>query len=552
MLAGQMNRMNEEKELPKGWVWTTVSKIGKTITGNTPSTSRPEFYGGNIPFFKPSDLGVGYALNKAETTLTEAGAISARVLPAHSVLVTCIGATIGKTGFSKVAGATNQQINALVPNDAIVLPQYAYFAFISPVLFHQILENASSTTLPILNKSKFEALEFPLPPLPEQRRIVAKLEELFSRLDAGVAAVRQTQKQLKRYRQSVLHAAVTGELTRAWRETHPQPAETGAALLARIRAERRAQWEASQVAKRGGQMALGEGWKKKYEEPAAVDTSELLELPEGWIWASTEQLCTTVASGSTPTSEELFEGQGEVPFLKVYNLTKTGKLDFSIKPTYIRQAVHNALLNRSKTYPGDVLMNIVGPPLGKISLVPTDHPEWNINQAIVVFRASSGYSNRFLLTCLLTETILKWILKTAKNTTSQVNLSVTMCRQIPLPVPPLAEQAEIVAEAERRLSTIDALEQTLADELKRAERLRQSLLHRAFTGRLVPQDATDEPASELLARLRGLAAQAPLRKGKEQAEAGTGEAKRRGHKPKGTAEAPDVSLPAGTQISLAL
>ncbi|HET9501892.1 MAG TPA: restriction endonuclease subunit S [Hymenobacter sp.] len=332
---------------------------------------------------------------------------------------------------------------------------------------------------------------------------MAKLEELFSKLDAGVAAVRRTQALLKRYRQSVLHAAVTGELTRAWREAHPPaPAETGAALLQRIRAERRAQWEAAQVAKRGGQLPLGEGWKAKYAEPEAVDTVGLPELPEGWVWATSEQLCSSVASGSTPKPEELFADKGEIPFLKVYNLTKTGHLDFTNKPTFVREQIHNGQLNRSRVNPGDVLINIVGPPLGKVSIVPDEYPEWNINQAIVAFKAVTGYSNKFLLVSLLTETIMNWLLRTAKTTTSQVNLSVTVCRQLPLPLPSEAEQAEIVAEVERRLTVLDALSLTLADELRRAERLRQSILHRAFTGRLVPQEATDEPAAALLARLR--------------------------------------------------
>ncbi|WP_071885036.1 restriction endonuclease subunit S [Hymenobacter sp. DG25B] len=257
-------------------------------------------------------------------------------------------------------------------------------------------------------------------------------------------------------------------------------------------------------------------------------------MPEGWVWATAEQICTFITKGSTPDKNELFADQGEVPFIKVYNLTKTGKLDFTINPTYVRFKTHNSLLNRSKAYPGDVLINIVGPPLGKVAIVPDDHPEWNINQAIAAFNPLPSYSNRFLLTSLLTETIMKWLLKQANTTTSQVNLTLAMCRQLPLPVPPLAEQAEIVAEAERRLSTIDALEHTLADELKRAERLRQSLLHRAFTGRLVPQDATDEPASALLARLT---AQVTSPKKGEGPASGGG---KRGRKPKA----------AGTQIGL--
>ena len=145
---------------------------------------------------------------------------------------------------------------------------------------------------------------------------MAKLEELFSKLDAGVAAMRRTQALLKRYRQSVLHAAVTGELTRAWREAHPTaPAVTGAALLQHIRAERRAQWEAAQVAKRGGQLPLGDGWKSRYVEPEAVDAAGLPELPEGWAWARLAQVA-DVGTGATPLkSNPLYHHEGTVPWV---------------------------------------------------------------------------------------------------------------------------------------------------------------------------------------------------------------------------------------------
>jgi len=509
--------MEEKQELPQGWVWTTVGQIGKAVTGNTPSTSKPEFYGGNIPFFKPSDLGHGYSLTEAETNLTEAGARSARVLPAESILVTCIGATIGKTGFAKVAGTTNQQINALVPDTSIVFPQFGYFAFISPILFRQVIGNASSTTLPILNKSKFEALKFPLPPLPEQRRIVAKLEELISRLDAGVAAVRRTQALLKRYRQSVLHAAVTGELTRAWREAHPAPAETGAALLARIRAERRAQWEAAQVAKRGGQLPLNDGWKSKYEEPAAPDTSELPELPAGWAWTNLEALAWDSGYG---TSEKCSYESTGLPVLRIPNVVK-GQLSFE----NIKRAAPSAKINVSETVaPGDLL------------IIRTNGSKSLIGRAAVVFDAiqqPTHFASYLIRFRLLNEPMLhrwisatwnsfdnrKWIEEHAASSAGQHNISLGTLNNLPIPLPPLAEQAEIVAEVERRLTVLDALSQTLTAELTRAERLRQSLLHRAFTGRLVPQDATDEPAAALLARLReGAAVPAKAAKGKRRPE----------------------------------
>ena len=490
--------MEEQQELPQGWVWTTINQIGKAVTGNTPSTARPDFYGGHIPFFKPGDLDSGYSISEAETKLTEAGAASARILPPHSILVTCIGATIGKTGFSTVAGATNQQINALVPDAAAVVPQFAYFGIISPVLFRQIIDNASSTTLPILNKSKFEALAFPLPPLPEQRRIVAKLEELFSKLDAGVAAVRRTQALLKRYRQSVLHAAVTGELTRAWREAHPAPAETGAALLERIRAERRAQWEAAQVAKRGGQLPLGDGWKSKYVESEEPDTSELPELPQGWAWASLEQI-SDLDVGFAFKSEQ-FSKQG-IRLLRGENI-EPGALrwkDVRYWPENKAESFEKYLIQE-----GEIILAMDRPLISsglKLARAKSSDLPCLLVQRMARFRPVETGATGYLYFFLQTQQAIRHLLG-GQTGTQLPHISGRGIVSMLVPLPPLVEQHQILGEVECRLSVLDELEHTLAAELTRAERLRQSILHRAFTGRLVPQDATDEPAAALLARLR--------------------------------------------------
>src|SRR5688500_2396172 len=129
---------------------------------------------------------------------------------------------------------------------------------------------------------------------------------------------------------------------------------------------------------------------------------ERYELPPNWVWVSAEQVCNPIANGSTPKPDKMYSGTGEIPFIKVYNLTHHGQLDFSINPTFIDHDTHTGLLARSCTIPGDVLINIVGPPLGKVSIVPDTYPEWNINQAIVTFRPSTGYSHKLLCYALLT------------------------------------------------------------------------------------------------------------------------------------------------------
>ncbi|ALW85322.1 hypothetical protein AUC43_09570 [Hymenobacter sedentarius] len=379
------------------------------------------------------------------------------------------------------------QLQKAVTND--------YFALFFSSEFSKKYLNGESvgSTMNNLNHTILNKLPFPLPPLPEQRRIVAKLEELFSKLDAGVAAVRRTQALLKRYRQSVLHAAVTGELTRAWREAHPAPTETGAALLERIRDERRAQWEAAQVAKRGGQLPLGDGWKSKYVEPEAVDTSELHELPEGWTWCrldSIAEMCLGKMLDEAKNKGTLQPylrnvsvrwGSFDLEELKLMRFTEEEDERYSVKK-------------------GDLVICEGGEP-GRAAIWESETPI-KIQKALHRVRIKSkSLLNRFLFYSLRHDALGHYLSTYFTGTGIQHFTGAALARYT-FPLPPLAEQAEIVAEVERRLTVLDALSRTLTDELKRAERLRQSILHRAFTGRLVPQDATDEPAAALLARLQ--------------------------------------------------
>ena len=170
------------EKVPKGWCLCRLGDIGEIVTGNTPTKDIAEYYGGSIPFYKPTDLDKGKCVENASDNLSFLGFEQSRKIPANSILVTCIGATIGKTGLITVEGSCNQQINAIIPNDA-AFAEFVYYTCISDYLQKEIKLNASATTLPILNKSNFAKLLFPLPPLAEQRRIVAKIEELFSLLD---------------------------------------------------------------------------------------------------------------------------------------------------------------------------------------------------------------------------------------------------------------------------------------------------------------------------------------------------------------------------------
>lgn len=219
-------------ELPQGWVWTSLGEIADIVTGTTPTKSKKEYYGTDFPFFKPTDLNDGYHVRKSRDGLSKKGIEKARLLPDKSTLVTCIGATIGKTGFIRAAGACNQQINSLIP-ERNVFPEFVYFMCVSPQFQRSIITNASATTLPILNKSKFEKLEIPLPPLREQQTIVEEIERHFSGADEVDKVVEQSLSQTRRLRQSILKKAFEGKLVP--QDPSDEPVEK---LLERVKMEK--------------------------------------------------------------------------------------------------------------------------------------------------------------------------------------------------------------------------------------------------------------------------------------------------------------------------
>ena len=450
-------------DLPSGWEWTTLGEASDTTRMRADPQSYPESK------FIGMEHVEAHTMRLLGTVLASEMRSSAERFVPGDVLYGRLRPYLNKVFCPDFAG--------LCLGEFIVFRKVSHLEsrflqyFLNSADFVSFASHLNAGDRPRVNFDQLADYPFPLPPIPEQRRIVAEIEKQFTRLDAGVAALKRIQANLRRYRASVLKAACEGRL--APQDPADEPADR---LLARILAERRARWEAEHPG-------------KKYVEPTAPVTDGLPELPVGWRWARAEQLCDFITKGTTPSADKLFSGSGDVPFIKVYNLTDRGNLDFNINATFVSRQTHIGELARSRVYPGDVLMNIVGPPLGKVSIVPDQHPEWNVNQAIAIFRPMPSYNRRFLCHCLLTEQMLAWAIRRAKATAGQFNLTLEICRDLPLPVPPLAEQHRIVAEVERRLSVVAAMEATVAANLARAGRLRQAVLKRAFEGRLVAQDA---------------------------------------------------------------
>ena len=247
-------------EVPSSWVWTTLGDIAEIITGNTPSKDIKEYYSGNIPFFKPTDLEQGIHTKYSKDRLTPLGFEQSRKLPANSVLVTCIGATIGKTGLTTVEGTCNQQINAIIPTSAI-LAKFLFYVCISDYMQHEIKANASATTLPILNKGNFSKIAITIPPLQEQSRIVKEIEHWLSLVDCIEENKDNLQKTIREAKSKILTLAIHGKLV-------PQDPtdEPAAELLKRI--------------------------NPKTE--IACDNGHYQKLPEGWVITPMQTLCALV------------------------------------------------------------------------------------------------------------------------------------------------------------------------------------------------------------------------------------------------------------------
>lgn len=492
---------NELWELPVSWQWTILGDVAEVIGGGTPPTNDPNNFGGAIPWITPADMSnhVGKSISKGARSITEKGLENsgARWLPKGSILFSS-RAPIGYVAIALQPVTTNQGFKSFVLKDGIS-SDFAYYWLTNAKPFAEKL--ASGTTFLEISGAKATLIPFPIAPTAEQTRIVAKLEELLSDLDAGVAELKAAQKKLGQYRQVLLKAAVEGSLTAEWRKTH-QSEETGAQLLERILKQRRAHWEAKQLAKFHAQgKTPPKGWQDKYPEPVKPDTSNLSELPEGWVWASAEQICDFITKGTTPTKGMDSNAEKTIPFLRVTNLTANGTLDLSDK-VFVSENTHSGFLARSKVYPGDILMNIVGPPLGQVSVVPSLFSEWNINQAIAIFRALEGVLPEFICVCLLSPIAQHWLQLRSKTTAGQTNLTLEVCRSLPIPLPPKSEQRELVKLTEAGVGSIYEQLNAIQISLKQSAAQRQNILKAAFSGQLVSQDPNDESASVLLERIR--------------------------------------------------
>jgi type I restriction enzyme S subunit len=495
--------MNDQNGLPRGWTLATVQAVSEvnplkehpqlapeTLVSFVPMPAiKEEFGGADVSGVRPLE-----EVRKGYTQFQQGDILFAKITPCmENGKLAIVPPLVNGWGF----GSTEYHVLRVCQE----IETKWVVHFLSQEGFRREAQRHMTGSAGQLRvpASWLQQQTIPVAPTNEQRRIVQKIEELFSKLDAGVAALERVKAALKRYRAAVLKAAVEGKLTAEWRAHHPSK-ETGAQLLRRILDERRRKWEQEQRAKyaKAGRQPP-KGWQAKYKEPMGPDTSELPALPEGWCWATVDQLIGFLRNG---LSQKPLNNPPGHPILRI-NAVRPMKVDLE-EVRYL-----NPLPKDAAGYlieDGDLLFTRYNGSLdllGVAGLVrscsrPILHPDKLIRAKTVLEEPLPAYLE---LACN-TGISRKHMARRARTTAGQTGISGSDIREMPVPMPPLTEQQAIVEKVDRRLSVVDEIETQIDASLKRASRLRQSILKRAFEGRLVPQDPHDEPAEKLLARIR--------------------------------------------------
>lgn len=479
--------------VPKGWEWVRLGEIAEYI-----QRGKGPIYSDEAIFPVVSQKCVqwsGFDTSKVKyiDPLTISLYTEERFLKQGDLLWNSTGTgTIGRvclyqnefSEYKKVVADSHVTIVRVLD----INPIFVYRYLMGPFIQNQIEDMASGTTNQIeLNTSTIVSLIFPLPPLAEQKRIVAKIDQLMATCDA----LEQQRNSRQQMRQDIHSAAITRLLDATQSTTDSQSAW---AFLQKHFSELHSVKEnVTELRKAILQLAVMgklvrqdpkdqpasellkeiEDEKKRLVKEGKIKAPKLLPeikpkdvpypVPKGWEWVRLGAISNGITSGSTPSANEFNEKEG-VPFLKVYNI-RNQKIDFEYKQQYVSESYCLTKLKRSCLYPGDVIMNIVGPPLGKVAIIPSDFKMYNCNQAIVFFRSYISECNNFIYLFLLAGEFLNRI--ELIGTAGQDNISVSKSNLIEFPLPPLAEQKRIVAKIDDLMTLCDKLEQGIDEATKK-------------------------------------------------------------------------------------
>jgi Restriction endonuclease S subunits len=460
-------------KLPSGWEKSSLAEVAEVIMGQSPSSEYYNVEGNGLPFFQgKAEFGDLYP--EAVKWCSAPGKIAQK----DDVLIS-VRAPVGPTNLAPSECCIGRGLAAIRPRNGIPAKYILHYL---RSIERDIDALGTGTTFKAISGKTLRDIPVPIAPLDQQKRIVAEIEKQFSRLDEAVANLKRVKANLKRYKASVLKAAVEGRLVETEaelaRKKPPLPPgegggegtsyETGAQLLQRILETRRSQWKG----------------KGKYKEPAAPDTIDLPELPEGWVWANWEQVGFSQNGRPFPSSDYCDKG---VRLLRPGNLHESGALVWTAENTRHMPPQYAGKNPDLIVKGGELVMNLTAQSLkdeflGRVCFT-ADGEHCLLNQRLA----------RLIPIELLPEFVLivfksRWFRRFVDglNTGSLIqHMFTSQLATFAFPIPPIAEQHRIVSEVDCRLSLVREVETQADANLQRTDRLHQSILSRAFSGKLI-------------------------------------------------------------------
>ncbi|WP_046205998.1 restriction endonuclease subunit S [Acinetobacter radioresistens] len=480
--------------LPKNW---TISTLGEISLPSQYGFTAKAQHSGNTHYLRTTDITSGSIdWNNVPFCDVNNDDLEKFKLYDGDILIS----RAGSVGYSILVQNPKSSVFAsyLIRFRPLINSKYFSYYLNTPQYWDLVKQESAGIAVQNLNASKLSNFTIPIAPINEQEKIVSKIDELFSELDNGIEELETAQKKLELYRQSLLKSAVEGELSKAWRETQTEISETGEQLLARILKERRERWEQEKLkefAEKGKNPP--KNWQEKYPEPVQPDTENLPELPEGWVWASIDQLTTEQRYGSSAKTNDDPNG---IPVLRMGNI-QNGALDFN-NLKYLPKA-HDEFpaLFLEK---GDLLFNRTNSRelVGKTAIFNGEHTPCSYASYLIKVKFHSDF-NANLAAYYINSVFGKiWINDVAVQQTGQANVNGTKLSQLCIPLMSQAEQNYIVERFNELKDASESSFKQIEDNIKLLTMQKQNILKDAFSGKLVPQNPSDEPAQVLLERIQ--------------------------------------------------
>ena len=423
-------------EVPGNWCWCHVRDIADVVTGSTPSKKNEEYYGGDFPFFKPADLDTGDRVYEATEYLSDEGKDVSRIIPKLSTAVCCIG-SIGKSGLLLREGTTNQQINSIIPK---INPYYVYYYTKTDSFVSQLWDKSTSTTISMVNKSNTEIVYFPVAPVEEQKRIVEVIESMFAKLDEAKEIAETLIDSVDANIESVLFKALSGELTKKWRN------DNGLEMT----------WDDTYLSKIVSGLKYGSSEKSDYDNNGT-------------------------------------------PVLRIPNIGD-GVIDFD-DMKYMSQELEN---ESHEVFPGDILIirsNGSRDLVGRCALVPELDKRYAYASFLIRMKASERVLPEYLVYFINSSMARGQLFAKAKSSSGIHNINSKELGAISIQVPSVEEQNKIIDIVKPMIEKEKNIKNLLEQTLDNIEELKKSVLAKAFRGELGTNIESEESSIELLKQI---------------------------------------------------